>query len=320
MKKILIISSKFDEHSDYIIKKLNLFGYSDFVVRLNTEDFATNTYVNFDGENLQVNILDSNKAINTNDIGVVWYRRPLPIVSKIHEDDGVNHFIKSQFQVVLDAIYALTKNHALWINKIESNICAKNKIYQLKLAKHCGLKVPKNMVTNNLNKLPDLGEKICNKSLDKPRYSYNGVQYPYMTKIVDKSFLMENIDSLKLCPTLLEEYIDKDSDLRVVVFGNHIFPFEIFSQDNELSKVDYRGFSPDKLRHEYVNLPDELYQKILLFMKKQDLYFSSIDFVKKDDDYYFIENNCNGQWLWLENVTGVNMSDVFINEMISLIT
>ena len=46
----------------------------------------------------------------------------------------------------------------------------------------------------------------------------------------------------------------------------------------------------------------------------QNLYFSSIDLIlSADNEYYFIENNCNGQWLWLENVTGKNMSDEFID-------
>ena len=49
-------------------------------------------------------------------------------------------------------------------------------------------------------------------------------------------------------------------------------------------------------------------------MKMQNLYFSSIDLIlSADNEYYFIENNCNGQWLWLENVTGKNMSDEFID-------
>lgn len=49
------------------------------------------------------------------------------------------------------------------------------------------------------------------------------------------------------------------------------------------------------------------------FLKK----FSSMDFeYTKEKEYYFIENNCNGQWIWFENVTGVDMSSVFIRSLL----
>jgi hypothetical protein len=49
-------------------------------------------------------------------------------------------------------------------------------------------------------------------------------------------------------------------------------------------------------------------------MSYQNLFFSSIDLVcDKNGSYYFIENNYNSQWLWLENITGIKMSDCFVN-------
>ena len=77
--------------------------------------------------------------------------------------------------------------------------------------------------------------------------------------------------------------------------------------------VDVRGIEPSQLRHRSLFLPGPIREKVLDFLHRQKLIFSSMDFVvTAEGEYFFIENNCNGQWLWLEYLTGVPMSDSFI--------
>lgn len=43
------------------------------------------------------------------------------------------------------------------------------------------------------------------------------------------------------------------------------------------------------------------------------LAFGAIDLIKsKSGDYVFLENNPNGQWVWIENQTGQSISDAVI--------
>ena len=57
---------------------------------------------------------------------------------------------------------------------------------------------------------------------------------------------------------------------------------------------------------------------LMQFMKIQNFYFSSMDFIYSNDGkYYFVENNCNEQWIWLENVPGVDMSSSFIKVLLN---
>ena len=320
MKKILFITSKEDEHSDYIIRKISERNYKSDIIRINTEDFASNIIASFNGSNFNVKILDSKRTFCSDEIISVWYRRPLPIKTSYSEDHDVNKFIDSQWKIFLEALYSCTKDNALWVNPLESQIYAKNKIYQLKIAKECGLKIPEVLVTNDKEETKQFFKNhniICNKSLTVPRYTMNNQQFSYMTKIVDKKIFEENMNSITICPTLFEQYIEKDSDIRVVVFGNEIYAFEILSQTQELSKIDYRGLSPELLKHRQIFLPDNIKNKILNFMKKQNLFFSSMDLVKIKEEYYFIENNNNGQWLWLEYLTGVDLSTRFIELLVN---
>lgn len=314
MNKVLIITSKEDEHADLIITKINNLGENERIIRINTEDFGVNSTVLFDGDLIKVSLIDSQKTFYTNEISVVWYRRPLPVNTNYDQDDDVNCFVNSQWKMFLEAIYSFTKNSALWINPLDTQLYARNKIYQLKLAKECGFKTPRVIVTNDIQYIANnfQNEIICNKSLTIPRYTVGGTQYAYMTRITDLDFLRKNTDSLSICPTMIQEYIHKESDIRVVVFGENIYAFEIFSQEEEMSKIDYRGITPEKLKHQLIELPKSIVESIRLFINREKLFFSSMDFVKYQDEYYFIENNNNGQWLWLEYITGVNMSDKFV--------
>ena len=315
-KKILIVTSKEDEHANYIIAKCNHTALKDCIVRLNTEDIIENFRASFDGTTFWAVILDSQKHFSDKEVKTVWYRRPVK-AKGTYNDDGVNRFLVSQYETFLQGLYYCTHESALWINDLRANLFARNKLFQLKLAREIGMNVPDTLVTNNAKQAIEFSQKhlaLCNKSLTVPRYAIGGVSYPYMTRVIDAAEISNHSDSVNQCPTLFQKYIDKKLDLRVVVLRDQLFAFEIESQSNDYSKIDVRGVDPAKLTHRHVCLPDELQSQILKFVQMQGLVFSSMDFVLTESNkYYFIENNCNGQWLWLEYLTGVPMSDTFID-------
>ena len=317
MSKILIITSKNDEHADYIINKCIEQKTNESIIRINTEDFMENVIATFDGFSFEVQVKDSGKHFTNRDIKTVWYRRPLPVTTGYFEDEGVSRFVHSQCENFLKGLYYCTHNSALWINLLDADLFAKNKFYQLKTALEVGFKVPSSIITNDANRAVQFATKhsvICNKSLSVPRYTINEIQYPFMTRIVDKKILIENKSTVSLCPTFFQEYIDKQIDIRVVIFNRDIFAFEIHSQDEKMSQVDVRGINPSKIKHVPHELPSSIIQKIRDFMSKHKLVFSSMDLaLSKKGEYYFIENNCNGQWLWLEYYTNIALSNCFIS-------
>jgi len=100
----------------------------------------------------------------------------------------------------------------------------------------------------------------------------------------------------------------------VTVFGDTVLAMAIASQESELSRHDFRGIAPDRLRHERHDIPVLLERQIQQFMQEQGLRFAAFDFaLSLAGEYYFLENNPNGQWLWLELLTGVPYTDAMIN-------
>jgi glutathione synthase/RimK-type ligase-like ATP-grasp enzyme len=316
--KTLFITSLDDSHADYIINTFNERGLKDCVIRLNTENFIENCVVSFSETAFDIKIKDSNRQINSKEISSVWFRRPKDFTYKT-EDDRTTSFIHKQSTSLLRGIYFTTHDTAKWINPLTSLHRARIKLQQLQLAKTLGFNVPKTLATNNpeavLNFISTV-DCISTKSLDEPNFQTDKFIYPLFNKKLTSNFIKENIENIKNCPTLFQQYIDKKSDIRVVVIGSKLFAFEIYSQDNPLSVEDFRGVTPSMLKHELIELPNDLRKKIFEYLQRQGLVYSSLDFVlSKDNQFYFIENNPNGQWLWLELNTGTKISDAIIDEL-----
>lgn len=318
--KILVITSREDFHSDYIINIFNNDGLSDNIIRINTEDFNTNTYINFSNNRFKVSVIDSGRTFTNEEIISVWFRRPKTISIKA-EDKGVENFIYQQSNAVLRGLYFCLHDSALWINPLPSIHRAKNKLQQLHLATQLGFYVPDTLVTNKYEDALVFFEKhglVCNKSLDEPNYYINGQLFPYLTRLINSKSELEKCGvGISNCFTLFQEYIEKIYDIRVVVIGESVLAFEIYSQEDDLSKIDFRGKSPLNLEHKPHDLPKSIIDKILKFVKEQGLVYSALDLVySRDGKYYFIENNCNGQWLWLELLTKVKISDILIAKLL----
>jgi glutathione synthase/RimK-type ligase-like ATP-grasp enzyme len=214
-------------------------------------------------------------------------------------------------------VYFCCHDEALWVNPLPALHRSRLKLQQLQLARRVGLKVPKTIVTNDAEAAVAFCREVkraCTKSLDEPNFKLDGHLYPMLTRVVDGADeVAARRASIERCPVLFQEYIEKRLDLRVIVMGEMIFPFEIHSQEHPLSLHDSRGVAPHFLEHRLHKLPVEVSRKILAFVRRQGLVFSALDFVlSAESEYCFLENNPNGQWLWLEMETGFDLSEKLI--------
>jgi len=313
--KLLIVTSKDDGHADFVINALNERGSGQDVIRLNTEDFVHNCEVLFDGDSFEVFIKDSGRTFHSSDIKSVWYRRPKEL--EINETNkGIAEFIETEANAFLRGIYFCCHDTALWVNPLPALHRSRIKMQQLQLAQRLGFKIPKTIITNQPDKVLAFFEAVkvvSFKGMGEPNFALDGQLHALLNRIVTKDEVIAQQASIRRCPTLFQEYISKQLDIRVVVIGQKIFAFEIHSQEHPLSIHDFRGVAPNYLTHHAHELPEPILVGIRQFMQHQGLVFSAMDFVlSQEGEYYFLENNCNGQWLWLEFLTGVKLSEAMI--------
>lgn len=316
-KKTLIISSRQDDHVDFVVSSMNSMGLGDLVVRLNTEDFIDNCDVLFDGMGFEILFRDSGRRLVNNEIKSVWYRRPMDFLID-EPDTNVTEFIYAETNAFLEGVYFCCHDSALWINPLPALYRAEAKMQQIQLAKQVGLRTPHTVISNRPDKILDLfnsSDEVCYKLLGKPNKRRK--THSLLTQIITRDQVITNRHSIERCPAFFQEYITKRYDIRVIVSGSDIFAVEIHSQTNPLSQFDFRGVAPEQLKHQIHDLPEDIVRLIKEYMQLQGIIFASMDFLLSEGgDYIFLESNPNGQWLWLELLAEVKISRSLIKLML----
>ena len=81
------------------------------------------------------------------------------------------------------------------------------------------------------------------------------------------------------------------------------------------NKIDWRK-SSTKLQYSLIEIPLDIKNKCLEIMDKLNIKFAAFDFVVNKGNYYFLEFNANGQWLWLEIELKLNISKAIVKYLI----
>jgi len=204
-------------------------------------------------------------------------------------------------------MYAEFRNiHNLILNLLKDKkiLCKKpsvfSKIEILNQANKIGLNIPKTLITNDKLKLIEFyhqnNKSIITKSIGEARHvKYKNNVFTLATHTI------KNIELLPLnfSPSLFQEYIDKEIEIRVFYLDKKCYSMAIFSQNNEKTKLDFRNYD-DKNPNRFVpyKLPEMQEKIITTFMESIGLNTGSLDLIKSvvDGKFYFLEVNPFGQF------------------------
>ena len=155
---------------------------------------------------------------------------------------------------------------------------ASQKLPNHTLASKLGLQVPKTLVTNNYNSIQDF-LKLCDNQVILKSFNFGGfsmqdnTSWACFAKKVSINDLEKYKSSVKLAPVFLQEYIEKESELRVTIIGKKIFTAKIESQNNKDSIEDFRAVSSYDLVHKEFQLPEKIENKLLAFNEFYNLFY-----------------------------------------------
>lgn len=312
MTKVLIITNTKDITCDYIISKLKQ-NKTEFY-RLNTNLIGKSVYLNFNIVNDNYTIYDSklNTTLDVKSFSAVYYRRPElpPSDESLTNDEKI--YINNEIIYTLEGLYNVLEN-ARWISPLSAIRKAENKIFQLRLAQKIGFTIPQSIISNTSEEINKF-KSYWRECIIKPVKS-GLIHYPTGEKVFFTSlYTEENItDSMLAAPIFLQTLIHKEVDLRVTVVGKKVFAAAIHSQENGDSAVDWRK-GESIPRHTQFKLPSNIAKKCVELVSRLNLKFGAIDLVKDiKGNYIFLEINPNGQWAWIENQIGYNISGEIVN-------
>ncbi len=113
---------------------------------------------------------------------------------------------------------------------------------------------------------------------------------------------------------LIQERVANCYDIRATVVGKKIFAVEIHKENKE--EVDWRKPGV-KISYKYHNLPKSIDQLIFKLHKSLNLTYSGIDFIYTPaQQYYFLEINPAGEWVWLDNELKIPIANQIITELL----
>lgn len=248
----------------------------------------------------------TDKNIDLSQGAVVWWRR-IDLDQKILdvEDPEQVQFMRNEWGELLYSGFSNNKS-IHWINDPHYSKIFGNKIKQLEIAREVGFQVPTTYVTNSFDqiaaKVQDLGSwiiKPLSGSIGKPLY----------TKELEASDVNEG--NWRLSPVIVQQKISSNVHLRINLFGARAYTFKI-----ENDELDWRKTIGEVA---FIENDCSLIKKCRAFLDRCGLEMGIFDFIfVSEDEIYFLENNPQGQFMFLEPTSKYPITEKFVEYLIDV--
>ncbi|BCQ62404.1 MULTISPECIES: hypothetical protein [unclassified Pseudomonas] len=310
---LLLVTNCRDITMDYVVGELRRRGQPFF--RLNTEQLpqALCSMAGFPRDAWSISL--DGVVVRGAAITGAYFRRPgAPVVPDTAMDPGERAYIEAEWSSFLKSLYSRLEGR--WLNSPTKIFMAEDKPMQLLLAQEIGFHVPQAFVTNDI--LCARAISARGQAIGKPLRQ--AVLAGETERVIFTSRLAEiedeQAEAIRLTPFIVQSEILKQYDVRVTVVGERVFATAIWSQDNEETITDWRKGSRPDLRHEKIVLDRRVERQCVNLVQRLGLRYGAIDLVcDQSGKLWFLEINPNGQWAWIENLTGYPIAAAIVDEL-----
>jgi putative peptide maturation system protein len=326
---ILIVAAANDDHVAAVLPELRRRGASVLLLDLAELPVRAQLSVAYQqGLRAQTMLRLRDQEVDLGAVTAVWSRparAPSPDAEITSEE--LRDYVR---QETADAwIGASSLLDCLWLPAPHwQELRASYKPIQLQMAADLGFEIPPTLVTNNPQDFLDFYRRhngaVITKTVHNrllPANRPNGYDAYAITELVANRDLVD-ADAIRYCPVTVQPYVDKRVELRITVVGDRVFPVELDSQWTNHTRHDWRRSDYQLARYKVHNLPPVVEQRCVELVKRLGLLFGAIDLIlTADGRYVFLEINPNGEWLWMEQNTGLPIgaavSDLLAGEAIA---
>lgn len=236
---------------------------------------------------------------------VIWIRRLEEPVGNPKVDEADKKFAEVEYRSFHHAVAYFLETLPVWvINRFSASRFINNKSVQLQLARNCGLRVPKALMSNSPRGVKDFLDHNGNRTISKSftphlwqPQSAGGVAVTETFELARDQLPADEV--LTYAPGIYQDMVVKRFDVRALLMGEKVYSYALH---NPLKALDWRqDAGMGKIEVEIVATPSDVERGIVAFAKKSGLSFGSIDFaVDMNGNWWFLEINERGQFLWLD--------------------
>ena len=309
---IVVASHDGDDHASRVRVELDGRGHAAQLVDTGAFPLATTLTLTYGPTRETLLGLDG-RTIDLAEVGVVWWRRPQPYTLDPHLAPDTATFAYSESHEAMSGMWHSLD--AAWVNPPREDESAHHKPLQLAIASEIGLAVPRTMITNDPTAARSFIDEV------------GGGQAVYKTFIATEQHWRETrllrpeeldlLDAVRLAPVIFQEYVPATADIRATVVGDTVLAAAITPAPGGY-EVDYR-MDLAGARFEPTTLPADLCVTLRALLDRLGLVYGAIDLRRTpDDEYVFLEVNPAGEWLFVEDRTGLPITATMADLLIRL--
>lgn len=310
---LLAISNSEDETTDHLLRKVAGAGLPH--VRLDSDTLHERAEISF--RQSQVTLRIDGQHLVPQQLSNVWLRRPKRLTVDVGRDDAEREHSRREWSASVEGFLAQIPANR-WINHPSANAAASHKLDQLARAAAFGLDIPDSLVTHEPASAVAFAARHRHAIVAKPlaagylERDTGTDSLIYTTAIPEED--LRTWTSRWGCPTLLQEYIDKTTDVRVTVLDDFVVAYAIDRVADGKQVVDVRSDNMAGATYRVMSVPEPTRTRLLALLRAYRLRFAAVDFVvDRRGRWIFLEINPNGQWAWLDLFGGANIWRIFVD-------
>ena len=252
------------------------------------------------------------------EVSHVWYRRPEQLKDDRFDSSPESNYARAEWSEFIEGFFAHVPKQK-WVNHPSCNAAASRKLEQLTMAAVLGFSTPDTLVTQEPSALRAFYDQHRGRIIAKPlstgyieRHGEQSDSLIYTSLVFEDH--LRNLDDLKACPTLFQQFIEKAYDVRITVVDSDIHAVALFGKDKGGGqRCDIRRDNMSGVTYSKIELPEDVRTGIVRMMAHYALRFAAIDMaVSAEGQWCFFEINPNGQWAWLDTDAGTNIAESFV--------
>jgi hypothetical protein len=308
---ILIVSVENDLHAMTVKRAIDQRGYRECHI-IECDRISEACHMSWTTEQSPITgaiRLPGGTVIDPADARVVWWRR-IGAAQRLHanyDDACAAGLIHNDCRGALEGCLTCCVQ-GTWISTPWATHRASNKLYQLATAKEAGFRIPATLVTQSKSDVVAFWNRFNRRIIAKPVVGAAGPLL-FTNYVSDPSSI--DHQSFEACPAIYQEYIEGVRHLRLNCFGDRSFTAII-----ETNEVDWRPNLGVPMRE--WRTPDWLHRQVRLVLDSLGLAMGIVDLkLTPEDEVVWLEVNPQGQFLFLEGLLGVPLTEHFADYLVA---
>jgi glutathione synthase/RimK-type ligase-like ATP-grasp enzyme len=317
---LLVVTATPDATADLVIGKLRARGVD--LMRFNPGDYPVKASlsVSFDIDGVMAATLrTATDRIELQELDAIWFRRPeISRPDDSLQDSRLRHYVTTECASHLEDVWNALRCPCFPAAPM-AIVRAGLKASQLALAGSLGFEIPSTLFTTSPADFLAFSRRhdgrIISKVAGTAFNQHFGPMIGRFTEAVSTRDL-SYAQSVRFAPSIFQSSVDKRIELRITVVGERVFAAEIHSQSARRTRQDWRRYDIKHTLHRPHRLPSEVERRCVQLVHRLGLDYGAIDLVLTPDGrYVFLEINPNGQFLWIEQLTDLPISDAIADRL-----